>query len=735
MRNWLSVDITTNRQANAAIALFDEQAPKTGAFDSETDGLHIIKNKPFMFQFGWLHPTDLTKGYTFLVDMQEQPELARQVIKAWHKRAARLKDYLAHNVKFDLHMLTNVGLPYNVENLSDTMYYIRAAHDALTPANGGPPLKLKEYAARYISRSAKDHDKLLQEERSAIAKTLNNKLKERLAKCGAPPKEYGYKSYTVACIEAIFNDPLADASSLPDEATRAAYEDWLMLDVPLEIHHMVTGLVDRDIIPYTWLNRANVRKYAHLDIVWVLEIFEKTSPIVETRGTWEIVHTENKLILPLYEMERVGFEADVAYLYEAKANLKQYIKERRESLYVTAGCRFSIAQHQKVLAILNGLGANITSTGDEVISLKRSELIHTCPKNPAIKIIEQVQELRTLEKWYSTYVLRFIQDLNGLTRLYTTINSVGTVSGRVTSNFQQFPKKPIKTVDGVELFHPRKVVKVSGGEYRSIVYLDYSQIELRFQALYTILVGHPDLNLCRAYMPYKCYNDAGELFDFNNKAHIKTWRENWWLAEDRSKHWQPTDVHGATTKAAFGIDETSEKYHDLRYIGKRVNFAKITLTNRINFATITSKELIKMQLICKFPGCVTVFEAKRKDTLYCPTCKKKAASVRAMRSRKRKHPEIELGVGSGKSNSNAAGPTNPSWKTGIQGYRKLVTKERCAYCASVKFLLIHHLDGDRHNNEKSNLIVLCKSCHQKYHTKRGTDGRFVKLQTNTEITK
>ena len=157
--------------------------------------------------------------------------------------------------------------------------------------------------------------------------------------------------------------------------------------------------------------------------------------------------------------------------------------------------------------------------------------------------------------------------------MYTTIHQVGTVSGRVTSDFQQFPKDAIKTVDGEELFQPRKMVTTSEG-YDAIVYLDYSQIELRFQALYTILVGNPDLNLCRAYMPYQCVDSSGTEFDYSNPEHIKRWKEQWFYKEDTSKPWTPTDVHGATTKAAFDIDESHPDFHRLRYVGKRVNFAK-----------------------------------------------------------------------------------------------------------------------------------------------------------------
>ena len=63
-RQWTSVTITTNQQANAMIQLFKNLSPVIGAMDTETTGLHIILDKPFIFQFGFLHPTE-NKGYTF----------------------------------------------------------------------------------------------------------------------------------------------------------------------------------------------------------------------------------------------------------------------------------------------------------------------------------------------------------------------------------------------------------------------------------------------------------------------------------------------------------------------------------------------------------------------------------------------------------------------------------------------------------------------------------------------
>ena len=233
-----------------------------------------------------------------------------------------------------------------------------------------------------------------------------------------------------------------------------------------------------------------------------------------------------------------------------------------------------------VIQTLNEMGIKVDTTESEVLSRTVSDLKRTGENPTAVEFIETLQELRTLEKWYSTYVMRFIVDFNKEDgKIYTTIFQAGTVSGRVTSDFQQFPKDAIVAVDGRELFHPRRMVLAKDGDYDAIVYLDYSQIELRLQAFYTILVGHPDLNLCRAYSPYKCFTilDDGTVLPYSYKDHWcieHAYDRTWYYEEEPEKAWTPLDVHGATTKIAFDIDETHPDFHSLRYKGKRVNFAK-----------------------------------------------------------------------------------------------------------------------------------------------------------------
>ena len=574
--HWNLVHIVTNQQANDMVSLFKHSSPTICAFDTETTGLHIILDKPFLFQFGWICPNCM-EGYAFAVDIEKQPNLAKQVIRVWHKLVSEAKLYLGHNVKYDLHMMINLGLPYTTENVSDTMFYIRYAHDALHQSEGGPPLGLKEYSAKYIDRNAKSHEKLLDQEKTSKAKEYNNMLKRRLQSCKLPEnlKDKGYKSFTLSAIDDLFKDPVAEVSDFPEDVQQA-YLDWKTKDLPLYLQNKVVQLVESDMIRYDTLNRENVIRYALYDIVWTLEIYAQTAPVIRARQQETAIKMETDLVFPLVEMERVGFKTDKEYLDKSRINLKQYILQQRKKLFELTQKEFSIGQHEVIKEILTqDFNVNITATNATELDLVLSNLIIENKDNPAIKVIQLIQELRTLEKWYSAYIVRFLKDLIFTDRLYTTINQVGAVSGRVTSNFQQFPRDPILKEDGTELFHPRRMVTISGGDYDGIIYCDYSQIELRFQALYTILVGHPDLNLCRAYMPYKCHFKDGTEFDYTNPEHIKRWKEEWYLDENPEERWEPVDVHGATTTAATGLRKGDPGFKEARYaIGKRTNFAK-----------------------------------------------------------------------------------------------------------------------------------------------------------------
>ncbi len=575
-RKWISKNLNTYEDwlevKQGIIAL----QPSVCGFDTETTGLHIKKDKPFLLQFGFLHPTDSTKGYTFLLDFRYNKDF-KKIIDEWHDIAKEASINLATNTKFDVHMLDNIGVDWKDDNLSDLEFFIRYGTDAIQEDNGGAPLALKKFAKQYIDPAAKYHEKLLDNEKSQQVKVYNIKLKNRLAPLGVPDKKYKAKSYTLKVLDMMFKDPLFDIDDL-EPKVKEAYLKWKNEDLPQYLRERVTSRVEKDMIRYDTLSKENLYKYAHYDIIYLLESYELMLPIVEYRKNMWAVHLEESLILPLLDMEDTGFLVNKEYLEESRIRVRNYTFKLRKEFHELIGSEIAIGQHEALLNTLkNKFNAEVSSTDKSELEKYKSRLLREDPDSPIIKFIDLLSSLRTLEKWYATYILRFQYDLRNTDKLYTQIHQVGAVSGRVTSDFQQFPKEPIVDSEGNELFHPRRIVRVPD-DCKGLLYLDFSQIELRFQAMYTILVGHPDLNMCRAYMPYKCHRKDGTEFDFNNTEHIKDWNtKDWYLDENPEELWTKTDIHGATTLQAFksiGLTKDDPNFHALRYVGKRVDFAK-----------------------------------------------------------------------------------------------------------------------------------------------------------------
>jgi DNA polymerase I-like protein with 3'-5' exonuclease and polymerase domains len=127
----------------------------------------------------------------------------------------------------------------------------------------------------------------------------------------------------------------------------------------------------------------------------------------------------------------------------------------------------------------------------------------------------------------------------------------------LSSDFQQFPKEPLVLDNDYEINIRSWFIVPKKSKY--MFYFDYSQMELRLQCEWTNIVnGEPDLNLARAFSPYKCIQVNGDYF----------------LEEDPNKIWEPTDLHGLTAKHAFpGVTENDIDWKHYRALGKRTNFA------------------------------------------------------------------------------------------------------------------------------------------------------------------
>ena len=69
-----------------------------------------------------------------------------------------------------------------------------------------------------------------------------------------------------------------------------------------------------------------------------------------------------------------------------------------------------------------------------------------------------------------------------------------------------------------------------------------------------------------------------------------------------------------------------------------------------------------------------------------------------------------------------SGAKSPSWKNGINAYRKILSRETdikkiCVLCKTEdqRVLAVHHIDQNRANNSIYNLAWLCHNCHHLVH--------------------
>lgn len=513
-------------------ALINEVARGEGwmAFDTETTGLHLKKDLPFLITL-----TFTGSSFALIIDNLDTNKIQKLFDEMKHYEFV-----LGHNVKFDLHMLANLGITYKHSNLADTMTIARLSLDT----DEVMTIALKSLAKRYLHADADEDEKLVKTAITAIKRANTAHLKTLLKEAGKTKKWF----------DEIVGDTVFQVSDLGD--FEETYKKFLE-----ENPEPTYKTVFKD--P---LYRDAMLSYAMNDTEITIELAKKMYPSLIAKNQSDIFKLESDLILPLFRMERVGINVDREYIEASRDKTRRYIQYKRGELGRIAGEHIKIGQHKRIKDLFRDRwGIHLSSSDDRALAAVAS--------GDAKVAAEIIRELRTLEKWYSAYILRLLDKSDFDGRAYTQINQSSAVTGRVSSDFQQFPKHGMTNDKGEELFHPRRAVVVTGKGYDSIYYLDYSQIELRVQANYTYDISGGDINMCRAYMPFNCHTNAGKKFNpLEDKDLI--FKEKW-LQDENNAVWKPVDLHSATTSKAFpDVDPTTSEFKELRALGKATNFAK-----------------------------------------------------------------------------------------------------------------------------------------------------------------
>lgn len=509
---------------------YHEVKPELVGWDTETTGLNFMKDTPFLIGIGFgknIYMFEPKKEYMNLIYMGLKYPYTK-----W---------FMAHNAKYDYHMMINNETP-----IPD---YVPIA-DMLSLA------RITEYADSYDSNSLEALGGRLVDEESKFAGEV---IRTLIRKRNSSVVRERRKLYAQTLPKEItFRELLSEYKNRVQYIPHPWDEhfEWIDKNAPdsnyLDIYKEHPNLM---------LN------YLADDIVLILEICKHLMPVLDVVDEdHKIFNQENDLIRPVAVMERVGMRVDLDYLLKSREIVLELHDKMYKDLHELTGFEFTVGQHKVIKDYIES-EFRIGMSSVDVKALE--ELISNNYDEKLTKIAKLILDLRGLEKIKSTYIEgKLNQIIDG--RIYTEIKNWGTVTGRVTSNMQQQSKEGYM-LDGKEIFHPRKIF-ISDEGYTNY-YIDFNNMEMRVQAYYTMLVSDGDDNLCSAFIPFKHYHYlTGEMYD--PVKDYDSWNSGEWV-DSEGNAWKNTDLHSATTLKAFPhLTGDEEDFSHYRELGKRVNFAK-----------------------------------------------------------------------------------------------------------------------------------------------------------------
>ena len=416
-------------------------------FDTETTGLNIITDKPFLISFGWS-----TEGNKSVFTAEWTKEIGNVIMNYADKYQIPV---FAHNAKYDYHMFENGGSPIaDTVKIYDSITVARLTENA----DDRESMSLEALGTKYIDDEAKFAGHIIKDIIHKIDKESRDKLRKGIMETFPDDGFFtitkdGKKKGTGKLTKLLedyektrtkwVNDDDPYFKYIDENFKRANYYDVYLREPQL------------------------MRNYAADDIVIMLEYLKKALPVLkEVDKDFRVLKREGELIKAVACMENTGLKVDVDYILESRKEIVKYRELLYFELYIYTGKEFSVGQHDYIKKLLLSQFGVKTEKADEkhlkyIIENTDNEILQTICKN--------ILELRTLDKWLSTYIDGKLNSVvNG--RIYTDINNSGAVSGRVSCNMQQQPKDGLYDRDGKELFHPRRAFICDEGH--SLFFLD-----------------------------------------------------------------------------------------------------------------------------------------------------------------------------------------------------------------------------------------------------------------------
>lgn len=269
-------------------------------------------------------------------------------------------------------------------------------------------------------------------------------------------------------------------------------------------------------------------KYLTKISLGLLDIYDEIEKLLLENDLKDVLHEiEMPLIEVLSYMEKNGIKIDKNYFKNYSLELELDLSKIEKEIYEEAGEIFNINSPKQLGEILfekmNLPSGKKTKTGfsTDVSVLEDLEYM-------GYNIARLILEYRKLNKLKNTYVDTLPTMVDEFSRIHTTFNQIGTVTGRLSSFEPNLQNIPVKTDNGIKIREG-----FVADEDTLLMSIDYSQVELRVLASLS-----KDSNLLEAYREKK-------------------------------------DLHSLTARKIFNLSNDEEVSREQRIIAKIINFSII----------------------------------------------------------------------------------------------------------------------------------------------------------------
>jgi DNA polymerase-1 len=209
----------------------------------------------------------------------------------------------------------------------------------------------------------------------------------------------------------------------------------------------------------------------------IFQLYQILSPrISELKLNTPYSSFELPLLPVLAQIESDGIKIDTKKLSDLSWEFGKKIDELTSEIYTLAGCEFNVASPKQLGEVLfEKLKLEPGKKSKKTGALSTNAAVLEELKEQGFVIAEKILDFRKFSKLKNTYTDALPKEINPQTgRVHTTLSSISTVTGRLSSNKPNLQNIPIKTLEG------RKIREAFVAKPNHLlISADYSQIELR----------------------------------------------------------------------------------------------------------------------------------------------------------------------------------------------------------------------------------------------------------------